>query len=206
METHQVAIVLGNGSRQIVVPKFTGDSAEGVKGVNVAAHESFEALAVSELHIQLAAMTFHETEGIELACVALVGKDTEMAPVDFEALAGCGLHAHIGPLRLSFRTHAVQVFFQDAQTTVEAKWAEPLCDHHGAGFRILLQQFRDCGFKRIQFAGTLPRGGCARRRGQVPGDGSTSQVEMTRDLAYRPVLGEVQAMNGVDLFGAEHIR
>jgi hypothetical protein len=31
-------------------------------------------------------------------------------------------------------------------------------------------------------------------------------VEMTRDLAYRPVLGEVQAMNGVDLFGAEHIR
>src|SRR5438309_4055885 len=104
VETDQVAIVLGNGSRQIVIPKFTCDSAEVVKGVNVAAHESFEALAVSELHIQLAAMAFHETEGIELAGVALVGKDAEMAPVDFEALAGCGLHSHISPLGLSFRT------------------------------------------------------------------------------------------------------
>jgi hypothetical protein len=28
VETDQVAIVLGNGSRQIVIPKFTCDSAE----------------------------------------------------------------------------------------------------------------------------------------------------------------------------------
>src|SRR5262249_16898046 len=110
----------GDGSCQIVIPKFAGDSTQVVKGVNVAAHESFKALAVSELHIQLTAVAFHQTEGIELARVPLVGKHTEMAPVDFEALAGGGLHTHIGTLGVSFRTHTVQVFFQDAQTTVEA--------------------------------------------------------------------------------------
>ena len=36
-------------------------------------------------------------------------------------------------------------------------------------------------------------------------DGSAPDVEMTRDFAYRPMLGEVEAMNGVDLFGGEHV-
>jgi hypothetical protein len=31
-------------------------------------------------------------------------------------------------------------------------------------------------------------------------------VEMTRDLAHRPVLGEVEAMNGVDLLCRQHAR
>ena len=149
METHQVAIVLGDGSRQIVIPKFTCNSAQVVKGVNVTTHESFEALAVSELHIQLAAVALHQAESIELARVALVGKYTEMPPVDFEALAGPGLHAHVGALGLSVDAHRVQVLFQDAQTTVEAQRAEPLRNNHSTGFRILLQQFGDGGFERV---------------------------------------------------------
>ena len=62
------------------------------------AHETFEALAVSELHVQLAAVPLHQAEGIELAGVALVGKSSEMTPVDFEALSRAGLHAHVGTL------------------------------------------------------------------------------------------------------------
>jgi hypothetical protein len=46
----------------------------------------------------------------------------------------------------------VQVLFQDAETTVEAQGAKPLCNDHGAGFGILLQQFGDGGFKGIQLA------------------------------------------------------
>ena len=98
----------------------------------------------------------------------------------------------------------MRVLFQDAQTTSEAQWPKSLCDHHGAGFRILLQQFGDGGFKRVQFAGAWSPGGRARRGGQVLGNGSASDVEMTCDPAYRPLLGEVQTMNGVDLFGSQH--
>jgi hypothetical protein len=94
--------------------------------------------------------------------------------------------------------------FQDTETTVEAQPTKPLCDYHGAGFRILLQQLGDGGFKRVQFAGAVPRGGGACRGGQVSSDGSASDVQVTRDLAHRPVLGEVEAMNAVDLFGGEH--
>jgi len=98
----------------------------------------------------------------------------------------------------------VQVIFQDAQTTVEAERTETLRDHHGTRLGILLQQFGDGGFERIQFAGALPMSRAACRRDQILGDGSTSQVKMTGDLAHRPVLGPVQAMNRVDLFRGQH--
>jgi hypothetical protein len=39
--------------------------------VNVAAHESFKAFAVGELHVQLAAVALHQAEGIKLARMAL---------------------------------------------------------------------------------------------------------------------------------------
>jgi len=76
-----------------------------------------------------------------------------------------------------------------------------LCNDDGAGLRISLQQFGDGGFERIQFARTLPPGGRACWRGQILGDGSTSKVEVTGNLADRPVLGEVEAMKGIDLLG-----
>jgi hypothetical protein len=125
-----------------------------------------------------------------------------VSPIDFKALAGRWFHAHISPLGLAWDTHALQVLFQDAQTAAETQRPESLRDDHGTGFGILLQQFSDRGFKRVQFAGALPASGGACRRGQVMGDAATADVEMSRDFAHRPVLGEV---DGVDLFGGEHV-
>src|SRR6266851_3729465 len=196
--------MLGDSGGEIVIPEFPCDPAQELESVEVTAHESLETLAVRELHKQFAAMTFDQTEGIELARVTLVEKGTEVTPVDFEALPRSWLHAHIGTLDRGVCSHRVQVIFQDAQTTVEAKWAEPLRDHHGTRLRILLQQFGDGGFERIQFAGALSASCAACRCDQVLGDGSASQVEMTGDLAHRPVLGPVQAMNRVDLFRGQH--
>ena len=60
-----------------------------------------------KLDKQFAAVTFHETEGIELARVTLVEKGTEMTPVDFEALPRFWLHAQIGTLGRGLRSHPV---------------------------------------------------------------------------------------------------
>jgi hypothetical protein len=72
MKPHQVAVVLGDGSRQVVIPEFPCDSAQELESVEVTAHEGLETLAVRELHKQFAAVAFHQTEGIELARVTLV--------------------------------------------------------------------------------------------------------------------------------------
>src|ERR1700740_2390024 len=98
MKPHQVAVVLGDGSRQVVIPEFPCDSAQELESVEVTAHEGLETLAVRELHKQFAAVAFHQTEGIELARVTLVEKGTEVPPVDFEAFPRPWLHAHIGTL------------------------------------------------------------------------------------------------------------
>src|SRR5262249_8535357 len=146
----------------------------------------------------------HEAEGIELTRVPLIGKHTEMPPVDFESFAGGGFHAYLSSWSLARHAYALQILLQNAQTAVETQRPELLRDDHGTGFGILLQQFADDGFKRIQFAGTLAPRGRARGSGQVLSNGSASNVEMTRDFTYRPLLGEVQAMNGVDLFWDQH--
>ena len=70
--------------------------------------------------------------------------------------------------------------------------------------RILLQELGDGGFEGIQLARALTGSGGLRRREEIFGDGSAADVQMTGDLAHRPVLGPVQAMNFVDLFGAQH--
>ena len=72
IETDQIAFVLGHGRRQIVEPQFTGAAAEFLKGVNVTADEGFEALAVSEFQIHLAAVRFDQVEGVELASGAVI--------------------------------------------------------------------------------------------------------------------------------------
>jgi len=60
---------------------------------------------------------------------------------------------------------------------------------------ILLKELGDGGLEGIQLAGVLTGSGGLRRRGDVL---------MTGDFAHRPVLGPVQAMNFVDLLGAQH--
>src|SRR5713226_7954738 len=107
MEAHQVAVVLGDSRCQIVIPEFPCASAQGLESVDVTAHEALETLTVRELHKQFAAVAFHQTEGIELARVALVEQCTEVTPVDFEALPRTWLHAHISTLERSLSSHYV---------------------------------------------------------------------------------------------------
>src|ERR1700726_1786462 len=47
IKAHQVAVVFGDSGGEIVVPEFTRATAELMQGVNVAANEAFESLAVS---------------------------------------------------------------------------------------------------------------------------------------------------------------
>jgi hypothetical protein len=100
----------------------------------VTAHEGLETLTVGKLDKQFAAVTFHQAEGIELARVTLVEKCTEVTPVDLEAFTRPWLHAHIGTLGRSLSSHRVQVIFQDAQSTGEAKRTESLRNHHALAF------------------------------------------------------------------------
>ncbi len=73
-----------------------------------------------------------------------------------------------------------------------------------AGHGILLQQFGDGGLEGIELAGALSGSGGLRRCIEVLGQRSAADVQMTRDLAQRPLLEPVQAMNFVDLIGGEH--
>src|SRR5579872_5916260 len=92
---------------QVVIPKFAGDPAQGLEGMDVTTHEGFETLAMGKLQVQFAAVAFHQTEGIELARVAVVLQRAEVAPVDLETLSGRRFHAHVGPLRAYRRSSRV---------------------------------------------------------------------------------------------------
>jgi len=97
--------VFGNGSCEVVVPEFRCDPAQELESVDMTTYERLEALAVRELHKQFAAVTFDQTECIELARVTLVEKGTEVPPVDFEAFPRPRLHAHIGTLGRSLSSN-----------------------------------------------------------------------------------------------------
>jgi hypothetical protein len=56
MESHQVAVVLGDSRCEIVIPEFACDPTQELEGVDMTTHKRPETLAVSELHIQLAAV------------------------------------------------------------------------------------------------------------------------------------------------------
>src|SRR5271155_257763 len=96
IESDQVSFVFGHRRGEVVEPDFARTTAEGVEGVEVTADKGFEALAVSELQVHFAAVTFDEAESIQLARSAVVEQRAEVSPIDFEAFAGTGLHAHIG--------------------------------------------------------------------------------------------------------------
>jgi len=49
----------------------------------------------------------------------------------------------------------MQVLFQNAQTTAEAKRPESLCDHRGTDMSILLKELGDGGLEGIQLARAL---------------------------------------------------
>lgn len=136
--------------------------------------------------------------------MTLIGKRVEVSPVDFEAFSRPRFHAHVGAWGVGRRAHPMQVLFQNAQTTAEAERPESLCDHRGRDMRMLLQELGDGGLEGIQLARALTGSGGLRRGDEIFGDGSAPDVQMTGDFAHRPVLGPVQAMNFVDLLGAQH--
>ena len=83
-------------------------------------------------------------------------------------------------------------------------WSRSQEHYHGTSMRILLEKLGDGGLEGIQLAGALTGSGGLRRRGEIFGDSSAPDVQMRGDVAQRPVLGPVQAMNFVDLFRCQH--
>src|SRR5205814_1194653 len=67
MESNQVPIVFSDDCGHVVEPEFPHDPAHRLKSVDMTADESLKRLAVGEFHIHLPAVTFDQTEGIELA-------------------------------------------------------------------------------------------------------------------------------------------
>ena len=55
------------------------------------------------------------------------------------------------------------------------------------------------GFEWIELAGAVAAGRRRRRRCQILGESTAANVQMTRDLAQRPFLDQVKAVNLVDL-------
>lgn len=72
IETHQVAIMFGDRGGEIVIGQLARDPAQGLKGMYMAADECFEALAVGELDVHLAAVAFNDGEGIKLSLMAFI--------------------------------------------------------------------------------------------------------------------------------------
>src|SRR5258708_32897183 len=81
METHQVTVMFGDGGGEIIEPQFACDAAHEAERMEMTANKSLEALAVGELQIQLAAVTFHSTEGGEFSAMPLSGQRVEESPV-----------------------------------------------------------------------------------------------------------------------------
>jgi hypothetical protein len=77
--------MFGNGGREIIEPKLACDATHESERVDMTANERFKALAVCEFQIQLAAVTFHQTEGVKFSRMPLIGNRVEVSPVDFEA-------------------------------------------------------------------------------------------------------------------------
>src|SRR5207247_5167238 len=93
IESHEIALVFGDNSQEIVEPKLTGDAAHGFEGVDMTTGECLECLTVSELEIHLPAVTLNQAEGVELARRAVIDERPEVTPVDHKAFSGSSLHA-----------------------------------------------------------------------------------------------------------------
>ena len=101
---------------------------EDFKGVLVAANEGLEALAMGELGVEHPAVGFDQAESLELSFVALIVERAEVPPVDFEALAGRGFHAHEGARGGTGRPHPPEVLAQETVTASVARRLETLQD------------------------------------------------------------------------------
>ena len=196
--------MLGHSGGQIVIPELASNAVQHLKRVNVTTNKGLETLTVRELQILHPAVPIDEGEGIELPLVALVVERFEMTPVDLEAFAGLWFHTHECSLRLQLRAYFMHILAQNTVATGVAQRLEPLSDHGGAGGRILFEQLGDGGFIRVELAGPGSARGSLGRHVEILLDRLPTHVEMAFDLADGPVVGPVQAMQVVDLFGRQH--
>src|SRR5208337_4389667 len=204
LEAHQAAIVFGDGGQKVVEPTFSGHSAQGLEGVLVAAHEGFETLAVGELDIEHAAVGLDEAEGVELAFITLIVERVKVAPIDLEALAGSGFHAHEGARGREGGPHALQVAVQDGVPAGITRRTQALQDDDPRGLRVLFQEFGDERLESIELAGARTMDRQGRGRCQILFDGAGSQVELAGDATRRPMLAPRETMNFIDLINLEH--
>jgi hypothetical protein len=89
-------------------------------------------------------------------------------------------------------------------TALISRGAQLLLDDGGAHAGIFLQPFGDGVLKRIEFArpGAVHR--TLRWRIKIFTDGPEADVELPLDFADGPVLGPVEPVQIVDLFGGQH--
>src|SRR5450432_2848296 len=143
-------------------------------------------------------------KSIKLAFVTGVFEYAEMTPIDFEALAGRRFHPQKGAVRLPLRASGVHILAQDGVPAGVTQGVQPLFHDGGRRGGVFFQPFGDGGFEGIEFALALTLGGRLRRRIQILLDSPPIDAQVALDLADRPVLGPVQAMQVVDLIGCEH--
>ena len=93
-------------------------AAQNLKTMQVATDESLETLTMGELDEEHPAVSFDQTEGIEVALVAGIVQRAEVAPVDLEALSGSGLHAHEGAGRMRRALQLADVISQNGNSTI----------------------------------------------------------------------------------------
>lgn len=102
IEADEISFVFGDRSGEIIEPDFASAAGHRIEGVDVTADKRFEALAVRELQIEFAAVTFDQAEGVEFTWIVVIDERTEVPPIDFETLPGTRLHTHVGTAIPSF--------------------------------------------------------------------------------------------------------
>lgn len=83
------------------------------EGMDVTTHECLEALPVGKLQVHLAAVRFHQAEGVQLAGRAGIEQSSEVTPIDVEAFTGAGLDAHVSPAGFGCGSDGPQVIPND---------------------------------------------------------------------------------------------
>ena len=204
-ETDQAAVVFGDGSGQIVIGDFTRDAAQRRERMHVTADEGFKALAMGELQIQHAAVRFHQGESVELAFVARHSPVRRSAPNRLRSArrAAAPSAERRGWVSIADERR-VHTSRRIAVPALVAQRPQPLFHDGRRSGGVLFQPFGDGGFEGIELAFALPLRGPLCRRIQIFFDGAPAHAQMPFDLADRPALGPVQAVQVVDLIGREH--
>lgn len=149
---------------------------------------------------------WHSTrqKAYSLRGVPVVEQGAEVPPIDVEALARRRLHSHVRSAQHGILAHRQQVILEDRNATLIAKRLQSLQQNRRRGLWVLFEQLCQGRLESVEFAGPVAP---TRRRGgivQVLGQVMPPDPEVVRDSALGPLLDQMQAVNVIDLFRAEH--